>query len=75
VEACWYLDHGELWRVRLQCLYAKAAGLALREEPDARGAHAALDLAQAEVDRFLLLLPWYSTESARVQALRVRIPL
>jgi hypothetical protein len=79
-EACWYLDHAKLWRVRLQCLYAKTAGLALSEKPDVKGAHAALDLAQSEIDRFLLpsteLRPWHwhSTESACVRNLRVRIP-
>jgi hypothetical protein len=76
-EACWYLDYHKLWLARLQCLYAKATGLALSEKPDAKGAQAALDQAQAEIDRFLLPINshWHSTESARVQTLRVRIPL
>jgi hypothetical protein len=75
VEACWYLDSHELWRVRLQCLYAKAAGLALCDRRDIKGAHAALDLAQSEIDHFLLPSHSHGKESARVQTLRARIPL
>ena len=75
-EACWYLDYHKLWLVRLQCLYARATGLTLRTSPDAAGARAALDLAQAELDRFLLPVNphWHANESAVVRQLRVRVP-
>jgi hypothetical protein len=65
-----------LWLVRLQCLYARATGLTLRTSPDAAGARAALDLAQAELDRFLLPVNphWHANESAVVRQLRVRVP-
>ena len=75
-EACWYLDYHKLWLVRLQCLYARATGLTLRTSPNAAGARAALDLAQAELDRFLLPVNphWHANESAVVRQLRVRVP-
>ena len=75
-EACWYLDYHALWLVRLQCIYARAVGLALRASPDAGGANAALDLAQSELDRFLLPVNahWHGNESAVVGNLRIRIP-
>jgi hypothetical protein len=75
-EACWYLDYHALWLVRLQCLYARATGLALRADPDGAGARAALDLAQGELDRFLLPVNphWHANESAVVRQLRVRVP-
>jgi hypothetical protein len=75
-EACWYLDHHEFWLVRLQCLYARASGLTLRAGPDAAGARAALDLAQSELDRFLLPVNqhWHANESAVVRQLRTRVP-
>jgi hypothetical protein len=76
-EACWYLDTHELWLVRLQCHYARATGCSLRAVPDASAATAALDLAQSELDRFLLPVNphWHGTESAVVRNLRIRIPL
>jgi hypothetical protein len=75
-EACWYLDHHEFWLVRLQCLYSRSIGLALRAVPDAAAANAALDLAQSELDRFLQPInsTWHANESAIVKQLRVRIP-
>lgn len=75
-EACWYLDYHKLWLVRLQCLYARATGLTLRASPDAAAARAALDLAQNELDRFLLPVNphWHGKESAIVRQLRVRVP-
>ena len=75
-EACWYLDHHQLWLVRLQCLYGRATGFALRAAPDASAANAALDLAQSELDRFLLPInpSWHGNESAVVRTLRVRVP-
>jgi len=75
-EACWYLDYHAFWLVRLQCLYARAIGLALRANPDTAGANAALDLAQSELDRFLFPVNphWHGNESAVVRNLRVRIP-
>jgi hypothetical protein len=75
-EACWYLDYHKLWLVRLQCLYARATGLTLRAAPDPAGARAALDLAQGELDRFLLPVNphWHANESAVVRQLRVRVP-
>jgi hypothetical protein len=76
-EACWYLDYHKLWLVRLQCLYARATGLALRAAPDPAGARAALDLAQSALDRFLLPVNphWHGNESATVRQLRVRVPV
>ena len=75
-EACWYLDYHLLWLVRLQCLYARASGLALRAVPDAAAANAALDLAQSELDRFLRPInpSWHGNETANIRNLRVRIP-
>jgi hypothetical protein len=75
-EACWYLEHHRFWLVRLQSLYAKAAGLALGSKPDPAGAKAALDTAQAELDRLLFPVNpgWHGKESATVAALRLRIP-
>jgi hypothetical protein len=75
-EACWYLDYHQLWLVRLQCLYARASGLALRAVPDAAAANAALDLAQNELDRFLRPVnpSWHSNETAIIRNLRVRMP-
>jgi hypothetical protein len=75
-EACWYLDHHGLWLVRLKCLYARATGLTLRAAPDPAAARAALDLAQSELDRFLLPVNphWHGNESAVVRQLRVRVP-
>ncbi|WP_154071573.1 leucine-rich repeat domain-containing protein [Bradyrhizobium lablabi] len=75
-EACWYLDYHQLWLVRLQCLYGRATGFTLRAVPDAPAANAALDLAQSELDRFLLPVnpDWHATESAVVRTLRIRIP-
>jgi hypothetical protein len=75
-EACWYLDYHEFWLVRLQCLYARAIGLALGTKPDPAGANAALDLAQSELDRFLLPVNahWHANETAVVRNLRIRIP-
>jgi hypothetical protein len=75
-EACWYLDYHKLWLVRLECLYARASGLALRAGPDPAGARAALDLVQSELDRFLLPINphWHAHESAVVRQLRVRVP-
>lgn len=76
-EACWYLDYHKLWLVRLQCLYARATGLMLRAAPDPAGARAALDLAQRELDRFLLPVNshWHAKESAIVRQLRIRVPV
>jgi hypothetical protein len=76
-ESLWYLDYHQFWLVRLQCLYARATGLALRAAPDAPGANIALDLAQAELDRFLLPVNpgWHASETAVVKKLRVRIPI
>ena len=76
-EACWYLDYHTLWLVRLQCLYARATGLTLRAAPDPAGARAALDLAQRELDGFLLSVNphWHAKESAIVRQLRVRVPV
>jgi hypothetical protein len=76
-EACWYLDYHKLWLVRLECLYARATGLALRAAPDPAGARAALDLAQGELDRFLLPINphWHADESAVVRQLRARVPV
>jgi hypothetical protein len=75
-EACWYLDYHKLWLVRLQCLYARATGCSLRAVPDTSAANAALDLAQSELDRFLLSVNphWHGNESAVVRNLRIRIP-
>jgi Leucine rich repeat len=73
-ESCWYLDHNQSWLVRLECLYARATGLSLRETPDAAAAKAALDTAQSELDRFPINPEWHSTESAIVRELRARIP-
>lgn len=75
-ESCWYLDYHQFWLTRLQCLYARASGHALRANPDATAANAALDLAQGELDRFLLPINsiWHADESAVVKELRVRIP-
>lgn len=75
-ESLWYLDYHQLWLVRLQCLYARASGFALRAVPDAAGANAALDTAQSELDRFLLPVNphWHADETANVKTLRVRIP-
>jgi hypothetical protein len=75
-ESCWYLDYHKFWLVRLQCLYARATGFALRAVPDTAAANAALDLAQAELDRFLLPINtiWHANESAVVERLRARIP-
>ena len=63
--------------MRLQCLYARATGLTLRAAPDPAGARAALDLAQRELDRFLLPVNphWHAKESAIVRQLRVRVPV
>jgi hypothetical protein len=76
-ESCWYLDHRELWLVRLQCLYARAIGFALRSVPDAAAANAALDTAQSELDRFLLPLnpSWHGNQTAVVKGLRLRIAI
>jgi hypothetical protein len=76
-ESCWYLDYNKFWLVRLQCLYARAIGSALRATPDAAAATAALDLAQSELDRFLLPInpSWHGNESAGVRYLRARIPI
>jgi hypothetical protein len=76
-EACWYLDYHQLWLVRLQCLYARATGLTLRAAPDPLAARAALDLAQRELDRFLLPVNphWHAKESAIVRQLRIRVPV
>jgi hypothetical protein len=76
-ESLWYLDYHQFWLVRLQCLYARATGLSLRAAPDAPGANIALDLAQAELDRFLLAVNpgWHAKESAVIRTLRVRIPI
>jgi len=75
-EACWCLDTHQFWLVRLQCLYGRATGLSLREAPDAAAAKVALDLAQSELDRFLLPVNphWHANESAVIRTLRVRIP-
>lgn len=75
-ESCWYLDYNKFWLVRLQCLYARAIGSALHATPDAAAATAALDLAQSELDRFLLPInpSWHGNESAGVRYLRGRIP-
>jgi len=75
-ESCWYLNSHQFWLTRLQCLYARASGHALRSNPDAAAANAALDLAQSELDRFLLPIDssWHANESAVVKQLRVRIP-
>jgi hypothetical protein len=75
-EACWYLDYHQLWLVRLQCLYGRATGFALRAAPDASAANTALDLAQSELDRFLLPVNphWHGNESAVIRNLRVRVP-
>ena len=45
--------------------------------PDAAGGRAALDLAQSELDRFLLPVNphWHGTETAIVRQLRVRVPV
>jgi len=77
LESLWYLDAHQYWLVRLQCLYARATAFALRAEPDAAAAKAALDAAQAELDRFLLPVNphWHGKESAVVTMLRVRIPV
>jgi hypothetical protein len=76
-EACWYLDYHRLWLVRLQCLYARATGLTLRAAPDPAAARAALDLAQRELDRFLLPVNphWHGNETALVRQLRARVPV
>ena len=76
-ESLWYLDYHQFWLVRLQCLYARATGLSLRAAPDAPGANIALDLAQAELDRFLLAVNpgWHAKESTVIRTLRVRIPI
>ena len=57
-------------------LYARATGLTLRATPDPAGARAALDLAQSELDRFLLPVNphWHAGESAVIRELRVRVP-
>jgi hypothetical protein len=75
-EACWHLDYHQPWLARLQCLYARATGFALRAVPDASAANAALNLAQSELDRFLLPVnpSWHGNGSAAVRTLRVRIP-
>jgi hypothetical protein len=75
-ESLWYLDYHVFWLVRLQCLYARATGHALRAAPDAAAANAALDLAQGELDRFLRPVNphWHGNESAVVRNLRLRIP-
>jgi hypothetical protein len=75
-ESLWYLDYHQFWLVRLECLYVRATGLSLRAAPDAPGANIALDLAQAELDRFLLPVnpSWHASETAVVKKLRVRIP-
>ena len=76
-EGLWYLDGHGFWLVRLQCLYACGTGFALRTEPDAAAAKAALDTAQSELDRFLkpVKAHWHGKESAVVNTLRVRIPV
>jgi hypothetical protein len=75
-ESCWYLDYHQFWLTRLQCLYARASGYALRSNPDAAAANAALDLTQSELDRFLLPInsSWHANEGAVVKELRARIP-
>ena len=76
-EALWYLDYHAFWLVRLECLYGRATGHALRASPDAAAATAALDLAQSELNRFLgpVNPHWQGNESAIIQNLRLRIPI
>jgi hypothetical protein len=62
--------------VHLQCLYARAAGLALRAGPDAAGAAARSISRKSELDRFLLPVDphWHGNESAVVRTIRIQIP-
>ena len=75
LEACWYLGfgYGTLWSARLECLYARAIGLALRATPDMAAAHAILDTAQGELDRFMRIRHRGGHEYAEIRRLRARI--